>query len=109
MKTNMKNIIADLRHLTPFPRRYDAPKGRTADWWRGEMRRYANAEKRIESNSYQWYVIRYDDGHVETARLRVLQGGLFSGMTPAIYRGLIIPRMVEFGTFSHIKELRLAF
>lgn len=109
MKSNVKHIIEDLRHLTLFPRRYKAPKGRSGDWWREVMRRYANTEKRIESNYYHWYVIQYDDGHHETARLRVLQGGLFSGMTPAIYRGAVIPRMLDFGTYSHIKDMRLAF
>ena len=109
MKTQIKDLMEDLRHITIFPRRYKSPKGRSAEWWREVMRRYANTEKRIESNYYHWYVIKYDDGHMETARLRVLQGGLFSGMTPAIYRGMIFPRMVDFGTYSHIKDLRLAF
>ncbi len=109
MKTDIKDIIRDLLHVTLRPRRYATPQGRTDDWWRGVMRRYANTEKRIESNYYHWYVIQYDDGHQETARLRVLQGGLFSGMTPAIYRGAVIPRMVDFGTYAHIKDMRLAF
>ena len=109
MKTDYNHIIGDLRHVTLFPRRYDAPRGRSADWWRGVMRRYAREEKRIESNGHGWYVIEYDDGHLETARLRVLQGGLFSGITPAIYRGAVIPRMMDFGTYAHIKDLRLAF
>ena len=109
MKTYTKQIIRDLLHITLFPRRYRTPKGRGEDWWREVMRRYANDEKRIESTCFQWYVIQYDDGHLETARLRVLQKGFFSGMTPAIYRGAVIPRLVTFGTYSHIKDIRLAF
>lgn len=109
MKTDIKDIIKDILHVTLRPRRYATPQGRTDDWWRGVMRRYANTEKRIESSSSKWYVILYDDGRLETARLRVLHGGLISGISPAIYRGMLIPRRIGYGTFSHVKDLWLAF
>lgn len=71
--------------------------------------RYGDMQKKILSSDFHWRIITYDDGHKELAYLRVLQGGLFSGMYPAIYRGLIIPHRIGHGTFSHIKNIRLAF
>lgn len=109
MKTDRKTIVGDLLRITLFPRRYGTPRGRTDEWWRGVMRRYGNAEKDIESRPWSWYVISYDDGREETARLRVLHGGLVSGISPAIYRGAVIPRRIGFGTFSHVREIRPAF
>lgn len=99
----------DLRYLTLFPRRYDTPQGKDADYWSGVSRRYAKMQKIINSSDYHWRIITYEDGHKELAYLRVLKGGLFSGKLPAIYRGLIIPHKVGHGTFSHIKDIRLAF
>lgn len=108
-KQDFSNPLADLRYLTLFPRRYREAVKHSADYWRAEIRRYANTEKRIECTDYQWYVLEFKDGHKELARLRVLQGGLFSGYAPAIYRGLVIPRRIGFVTFAHIENIRLAF
>jgi len=109
MKDDIKNMMNDFRHITLFPRRYRSPRGKSEEWWRGVMKRYFNAEKRIDSCDYQWYVLQFEDGHLETTRLRVLQGGIFSGFSPAIYRGMVIPRLVDFATFSRIKDFWLAF
>ena len=109
MKDGIKNMIGDLRHVKLFTRRYRSPKGKGEEWWRGVMNRYYNAEKRIDSCEHRWYVLQYEDGHLETTRLRVLQGGFFSGFSPAIYRGLVIPRLVDFATFAHVKDFWLAF
>lgn len=105
----LKSHWADIRYLTLFPRRYKPPKGLSMDCWDAVLRRYCNMEKTISSSSLRWRVIHYDDGRKELAYLRVLQGGLFSGFAPAIYRGVIIPRMVDYGTFAHIRTIELAF
>ena len=106
-KQEFKNVLADLRHFTLFPRKYSSPK-MGADYWREILRRYGNTEKRIESSDFRWYVIEYKDGHKELAYLRVLQNGFFSGLAPAIYRGLF-PRRIDYVTFSNIDRIRLAF
>ena len=49
------------------------------------------------------------DGHKELAYLRVLRDGFLSGKAPAIYRGMLIPRRIDYVTFSHIDRVRLAF
>lgn len=77
--------------------------------WRAEIRRYGNAEKRILSSDFHWYVLEFKDGRKKLAYLRVLQGGLLSGLAPAIYRGRIIPHRIDYVTFSRIKEIKLAF
>ena len=102
-------IRADLHYLTLFPKRYDAPKGKDADYWRNVGNRYCNMEKTIKSSDLHWRVIEYDDGRKELAYLRVLQGGFSSGLYPAIYRGLIFPRKIGRATFANIKNIRLAF
>lgn len=109
MNERLKEIVDDLRHIAIFPARYDSPGRKDSDYWRGLMRKYGNAEKRIDSSGFEWYVIEYQDGRKELARLRVLRNGLFSGKTPAIYRGLFLPRMIDLATFSHIENIRLAF
>ena len=109
MKQGLQNIIDDLRHLTLFPRRYTTPKGRSKAYWGEVDRRYANEMKRIDSSVIRWRVIEFNDGHKELACLRVLKGGIFSGAYPAIYRGPLIPHRISLGTFSHIKNIHLAF
>jgi len=99
----------DIRYLTPFPRRRNPPTGMTREYWGNVLRRYGNARKDIRTSNNHWRVISYDDGSRELAYLRVLQGGIFSGKYPAIYRGVIFPRMVDYGTFAHITDIRLAF
>lgn len=108
-KTELSYIIEDIKHLTLFPQRYNAPKGRDEKYWRGVSRSYGNCQKALETSDYRWRMIEYRDGHKELAYLRVLHGGILSGMYPAIYRGLIIPRRIGIGTFANIKEITLAF
>ena len=105
----IKNCLADLRHLTLFPRRYKTPQGRGPEYWDDVVRRYKNYEKVILSSDWHWRVLEFDDGHCELADLRVLQNGFFSGHQSAIYRGLVIPRRIGYGTWSHVKSIRLAF
>ena len=109
MKEELLSIIHDLRYFTLIPRRYRTARGKGEEYWSKVMRAYKNAMKEIGSMNTHWHVIEYKDGHCELAYLRVLQGGIFSGLRPAIYRGVIIPRMVRFGTFDHIDRIRLAF
>lgn len=108
-KQDIQNIMADLRYLTLFPRKYRTPRGRAADYWRGVSRSYGNAQKVIETSDYHWRVIEYRDGHRELTYLRVLKGGLLSGLYPAIYRGLIIPRRIGIATFSQVRDITPAF
>ena len=108
-KEDLKYILDDLRHITLFPRRYETRQGMDAEYWREVGHRMSQVEKRVDCCPWHWYVIEYKDGHKETTRLRVLKGGFFSGMYPALYRGAIYPRMVIIGTFDHIKDIRLAF
>ena len=82
-KEEIKNYLADLRHFKLFPRRYKTPQGRPLSYW--------------------------TDVRMELAYLRVLQDGFFSGAYPSIYKGIVIPRRIGYGTFSHIKDIRLAF
>ena len=98
-------ILEDLRHITLFPRRYKAsgPK------WSSVGLNYSRNLAKVESTPWHWYVIEYTDGHKETTYLRVLAGGLFSGKRAAIYRGLIFPRRIDIVTFSHVKDIWLAF
>lgn len=108
-KEGLKYFLNDLRHVTLFPRRYKTRQGMSEDYWRAVNSRLVQAKKRIDACDWHWYVIEFKDGHKETTRLRVLKGGFFSGMYPALYRGAIIPRPVIIGTFDHIKDFRLAF
>ena len=105
----IKEIWEDLRHVTLFPRRYETRQGMDEDYWRAVNRRLIKAKGRVSNCAWQWYVIEFKDGHKETTRLRVLKGGFFSGMSAALYRGAIIPRYVDIGTFDHIKDITLAF
>ena len=107
--TKLRHIIADLRYLTIIPKRYKAPQGKQAYYWSKVMTDYGYEQKRIENSDYRWRVITYDDGHKELAFMRVLKGGIFTGAYAAIYRGLLIPYKVSYGTFSHIESIRLAF
>ena len=105
----MINLIGDLRYIKLYRKRYKPPMGMTRELWSNVMRRYNNKQKDIRSSCFNWYVCSFDDGRRELMYLRVLHGGIFSGMYSAIYRGLIIPRMLDYHTFAHIKEIRLAF
>ena len=105
----LRDALGDLRYLVLFPGRHKVAWGRGEDYWRSELRRYGNAEKRILSSDYRWYVLEFKNGRKELAYLRVLQGGFFSGLYPAIYRGIFIPRMLDYVTFSGIDRIRLAF
>ena len=107
--TDLQIILNDLRKLTLFPRRYSCPQGRDHAYWREEGRRYSNTMKALDESWGHWRVIEFTDGHEELAYIRVLRGGLLSGMFPAIYRGPIIPHMIDYVTFSHIKRIRQAF
>ena len=104
-----ESIWGDLRYFTLRGRRYRTSAGSGKDQWRDVIRRYGNAEKRLQGSSSYWHVIEYKDGHKELAHLRVLQNGLFSGLTPAIYRGLVFPHRIDYVTFSNIERIRLAF
>ena len=104
----IKEIWEDLRHVTLFPRRYRTAK-KSDDYWRAVNRRMVKTKGRIIDCPWHWYVIEFKDGHKETTRLRVLKGGLFSGVYRSIYRGAIIPRNVSIFTFDHIKDITLAF
>lgn len=108
-KIQLQNFFADLRYFTLFPKRYDAPKGQSQEYWRNVTRSYGNMQKRIKWSYFRWYVITYDDGHKELAYIRVLCGGIFSGLSPALYRGIIIPRMIDYSTFARIKDIKIAF
>ena len=109
MNKQLHYIIQDLRRVTILPRRYDTPKGKDDAYWRERNREYADYEKVLRASDLRWRVITYDDGHEELAYLRVLQGGVFSGLYPAIYRGVILPRRIELGTWARIKDIRIAF
>ena len=109
MNQTLLRLIGDLRYLTLFHRRYKTTRGEGGDYWRSEIRRYGDAEKRILCASTCWHVIEFKDGHKELAYLRVLRDGFFSGKGPAIYRGRFIPRRIGFATFSNITDIRLAF
>ena len=102
-------IINDLLRFKPFRKRYETERGRDSGYWSGVARRYSSALALVESLPWRWYVIAYRDGREELAYLRVLNGGLFTGKRPAIYRGAIIPHRICLGTFAHVKELRIAF
>ena len=107
--TLLQSYIHDLKCLTLFPKRYKTPQGKSSEYWGQVMRRYDNMGKKISCSDYHWRIITYDDGREELAYLRVLKGGLFSGLSSAIYRGPFIPHMISYGTFSHITDIRLAF
>ena len=104
-----ENISKDIRYLTLFPRSYETPKGRSRCFWGGVDRRYANEMKRLRGSLGHWRVIEYDDGNKELAYLRVLEGGVFSGAYPAIYRGPFFPHRIGYGTFAHIRQIHIAF
>jgi len=108
-KEQLQHYLADLRCLTLFPKRYDAPQGRTKEYWSAIMRDYSNEQKRLRSTDYRWYIISFDDGRRELAYLKVRAGGLLTGKYPAIYRGILIPRMLRYETYAHITKIRLAF
>lgn len=103
------DYLGDLRFITLTRARYTTARGKGEDYWRSEVRRYGNTEKRLLSSDYRWYVLEFHDGRKELAYLRVLQGGFFSGIAPAIYRGLLIPHRLDYITFSNITNIRLAF
>lgn len=106
----------DLKYLRILPKRYARPfdtipsdiEGR-AQYWRAVSRRYGNEVKRLTCTDYHWHIITYKDGRKELAYLRAIKGGLFGGMTPAMFRGIVIPRKVSLMTFSCIKHIRFAF
>ena len=106
---SIKNIIADLRYIKLYRKRYDVPQGMGEDYWRAVMRRYGNFEKKLKGSSFRWHVIEYKDGRKELAYLRVLQNGIFSGMASAIYRGILIPHRISFAQFDAMKNIRGAF
>lgn len=101
--------LADLRCLFVLPKRYKTPIGKPLSYWMDVSRRYGNMMKKLDGCDYRWHIISYDDGRRELAYLRVLQDGFFSGACPSIYKGMVIPRRIGYGTFSHIKDIRLAF
>ena len=105
----LKLIMGDLRHFTLFPRRRKPARKGDAEYWRAEMRRYGNVMKRLLASDYRWYILEFADGTKELAYLRVLQDGFLSGKSPAIYRGIVIPFMLDYATFSNITNIRLAF
>ena len=92
-----------------FHKRYKPPKGKSRAYWQGVMRRYGNTQKELSSTSYRWRIITYDDGRRELAYLKERAGGLLTGISPAIYRGFIFPRLIGYGTYAHIKTIKLAF
>lgn len=109
-------ILNDLRYYHIFPKRYAQPldavpsdaRGR-ARYWRAVSKRYGDEEKRLSCTDYHWHIITYKDGRKELAYLRSLKGGLFGGGTPAIFRGILIPRKMSHTTYSCIENIRLAF
>lgn len=101
--------LADLRCLFVLPKRYRTPQGKPLSYWTDVSRRYGNAMKAINGCDYRWYVITYDDGRRVLTYLRVLKDGLLSGGYPSIYKGILVPRRIGYGTFAHIKDFRLAF
>lgn len=108
-RQDLLNMLADLRHLTLFPRKYKVLPEKGCEYWSRVGREYSNVEKQLDSCDYHWYVLGFSDGHQELTYLRVLQGGLFSGYASAIYRGLLFPRRIGRITFAHIENIRLAF
>ena len=103
------HTIEDLRYVKLYRKQYPVPQGKGEEYWRDVMRRYGNRMKEIRDGYYHWYVIEFKDGRKELAYLRVLHNGLFSGMCPAIYRGLLFPHLVRHAQFDAMKEIRLAF
>ena len=108
-KQQFKRILADLRYLTLLPARYRAHVKKGADYWHDVVKDYKNTEKVLLSSDFRWRILEFKDGHRELAYIRVLQGGFFSGYASAIYRGLLIPRRIDYPTFDHIERILLAF
>ena len=105
----LKSYWNDLRCFTLFPKRYKTPQGLSAEHWHKVTREYGNMQKRLRQSDMRWRIITYDDGRRELAYLKERSGGLLTGMTPAIYRGIIFPKMIRIGQFAHIKDIRIAF
>lgn len=101
--------LADLRCLFVLPKRYKTPQGKPLSYWTDVSRRYGNTMKAINGCDYRWYIVSYDDHRRELAYLRVLKDGFFSGAYQSIYKGIVIPRRIGYGTFAHITDIRLAF
>ena len=103
------HTIEDLRYVKLYRKQYPAPQGMGEDYWRGVVRRYGNFQKQLGKGCGDWYVIEFKDGRKELAYLRVLQNGIFSGMRPALYRGLLFPHIVTHVQFDAMKSISLAF
>lgn len=99
MKT--KNTI----HL--FHKRYKTPQGKSRAYWSKVMRRYGNTQKELSSTDWRWRIVTYDDGRRELFYLKERAGGILTGKYPAIYRGIIFPKLIGYGTFAHIKSITL--
>ena len=95
----------DILCLRLFRKRYRPPDGMGREYWGLVVRRYGNSMKTIRASANHWRIITYDDGRRELAYMRVGRAGRY----PALYRGLLFPRMVDYGTFAHILTLELAF
>lgn len=104
--SQLKYHLQDLGCLRLFHKRRKIPKD--CDW-HIIMRAYGNQLKRIRSTDWRWYVITYHDGGRELMYLKVRQGGILSGLYPAIYRGILIPKMIGYDEYATIKDFRLAF
>ena len=100
-------MTKDRIHL--LHKRYKTPQGRPREFWRKVMRDYGNEQKMIRESGYRWRIITFNDGRRELSYLRERKGGFFTGIYPAIYRGIIIPRLLTYGTFAHIKSITIAF
>ena len=109
--SNLNQIMADLRCFVFFGRRCRAPlpafatKQAKIDYWHTISRRYGNTIKRLTTSGYRWRILTFKDGHKELAYLSVRKWGL----APAIFRGLVIPRMVGYIQFSNIQSIKTAF
>ena len=111
----IKKVWQDLRCLKLFPKSRRIPQGkakrgrRRSYYWNEVARKYECWCKRLMRTDYHWYVITYKDGTKELSYIRLRQGGLFSGMLPDAYRGILIPRRLGVVWYSQVKETRIAF
>lgn len=105
--TEIKQTLQSLRNYRLFPKRCKPLLGKSDSFWRRIGGQYGDFMKKLNGSDYHWRVITYKDGSKEIAYLKVRQGGLLSGMYPAIYRGVVIPRRLTYDWFAQVKEIKL--
>lgn len=100
----IREFASAVRYLTLFPKNYVTPQGLSS--WGEVVKEYGNTKKKIRCSRYHWRVITYKDGHKELTYLRVKS---YAGSVASIYRGLLIPKVITYGTFANIDNIEIAF